>query len=49
MFKVVVALFAAVSLVATPVMADSKKKPKCPEGMVYKPSTKKCVWPSGSF
>lgn len=48
MFKAVVALFTAVTLVATPVLAD-KKKPKCPEGMVYKPSTNKCVWPSGSF
>jgi len=49
MIKAIVALFAAATLVATPVLADSKKKPKCPEGMVYKPSTKKCVWPSGSF
>lgn len=49
MFKAIVALCAAAALVTTPVMADSKKKPKCPEGMVYKPSTKKCVWPSGSF
>jgi hypothetical protein len=49
MIKAIVALFAAAALVATPALADSKKKPKCPEGMVYKPSTKKCVWPSGSF
>jgi len=49
MIKAIIALLAAVSLVATPALADSKKKPKCPDGMVYKPSTKKCVWPSGSF
>lgn len=49
MFRTVVALFAALTISAAPALADTKKKPKCPDGMVYKPSTNKCVRPSGSF
>jgi hypothetical protein len=46
--KIVVALFAALAMAAQPALAETKK-PKCPDGMVYKPSTNKCVTPSGSF
>jgi hypothetical protein len=50
MIKALVALFAAITMMAVaPAAYAEKKKPKCPEGMIYKPSTNKCVWPSGSF
>jgi hypothetical protein len=50
MLKTLVALLTAVSILAIgPAAYADTKKPKCPEGMIYKPSTKKCVWPSGSF
>ncbi len=49
MFRTVVVIFTALIISAAPALADNTKKPKCPDGMIYKPSTNKCVWPSGSF